>query len=103
MKILPWMGSAVSTEAAEQEKTDRGEGLYYEVPRPVKVRKETFGLLFYDTKESRLTFVRSGDLLQIRIFQHGRKMISAGVKPESRAKVKRLLDHLLEKRLIRES
>jgi len=34
------------------------------VPDWVRVRKEDFGLLFYDTRSTRLTFVRSGDALE---------------------------------------
>ncbi len=35
----------------------------YLVPEWVRVRSEDFGLLFYDTRSTRLTFVRSGDRL----------------------------------------
>jgi len=35
----------------------------YLVPDWVRVRREDFGLLFYDTRSTRLTFVRSGDRL----------------------------------------
>ena len=35
----------------------------YLVPDHVRVRQEDFGLLFYDTRSTRLTFVRSGDRL----------------------------------------
>ena len=35
----------------------------YLVPDWVRVRAEDFGLLFYDTRSTRLTFVRSGDAL----------------------------------------
>ena len=35
----------------------------YLVPDWVRVRRESFGLLFYDTRSARLTFVRSGDSL----------------------------------------
>ena len=35
----------------------------YLVPDWVRVRRESFGLLFYDTRSTRLTFVRSGDSL----------------------------------------
>ena len=38
-------------------------GREYLVPDWVRVRRESFGLLFYDTRSTRLTFVRSGDSL----------------------------------------
>jgi len=82
----------------------RGECLMddaaYAISRAVRVREEAFGLLFYDTGESRLTFVRSGELLQIKIQPDGSKTISADMTPQTRAKVRRLLDNLIKKRLI---
>jgi putative mycofactocin binding protein MftB len=86
------MGSAVSTEPA-----------IYAVSPPVRVRKEAFGLLFYNTEDSRLTFVKSGDLLQIRALPHGTKRLTARLEPETQTKVSKLLGHLLHKRLICES
>ena len=35
----------------------------YRVSDWVRVRRESFGLLFYDTRSTRLTFVRSGESL----------------------------------------
>jgi putative mycofactocin binding protein MftB len=97
------MGSAVSTETAASAKMNRQSGTRYAVPSPVRVRKESFGLLFYNTEDSRLTFVKSGDLLQIKALSHGSKTIASSPEPETSSKVKKLLDHLLQKRLIRES
>lgn len=77
--------------------------MYYAIPPPVRVRKEIFGLLFYSTEESRLTFVNSEDLLQIKTSALGEKIIFASVRPETRAKVKKLIDDLLTKRLICDS
>jgi hypothetical protein len=39
------------------------DGTGYLVPDWVRVRRESFGLLFYDTRSTRLTYVRSGDSL----------------------------------------
>jgi putative mycofactocin binding protein MftB len=89
LKILQWMVSAVSTEPAT-----------YTVSPSVRVRKEAFGLLFYNTEDSRLTFVRSGDILQIKTLPNGAKRIEAGLEPEAQTRVRKLLDHLFKKRLI---
>ena len=93
----------MSIEPFEQTKMELKESLSYEIPASVRVRKESFGLLFYDTEASRLTFVRSKDLLRVETLTNGKKRISAGVPPEAPAKVNKLLNHLLKKRLIRDS
>lgn len=93
----------MSTERAEHQRIEREEGLRYAVCAPVRVRKEAFGLLFYNTEESRLTFVKSGDLLRIETSALGGKIIFAGVRPETRSKVRKLIDDLLTKRLICDS
>jgi putative mycofactocin binding protein MftB len=69
----------------------------------VRVRKEAFGLLFYNKEESRLTFVKSGDLLNIKTLPGGEKTIEADLKPGTQMKVRKLLDHLIKKRLICEA
>jgi putative mycofactocin binding protein MftB len=97
------MVSAVSTELAISARMDRRDDKRYAVTPPVRVRKEAFGILFYNTEDSRLTFVKSGDLLQINALPHGVKAITASLEPETQSRVRKLLDHLLKKRLIRES
>jgi putative mycofactocin binding protein MftB len=83
------MESAVSTELA-----------IYTISPHVRVRKEAFGLLFYNTEDSRLTFVKSRDILQIEALPNGVKKIAAALEPATQVRVKKLLDHLLKKRLI---
>jgi len=97
------MVSAVSTEKAVCKKVNGRDGLYHPIASSVRVREEAFGLLFYNTEESRLTFVKSGDLLRIKTLSNGEKAIMAAVKPEAGIKARRLFDHLFQKRLIRES
>ena len=89
----------MSTDAARFMKRE----IRCAVPPPVRVRKEAFGLLFYNTQDSRLTFVKSRDLLQIETLPHGGKRIVASLGPASQMKVKRLLEHLLKKGLIGEA
>ena len=93
----------MSTEPAVNPRTDRRDDSRYAISPPVRVRKEDFGLLFYDTENSRLTFVKSGDLLQIKVLSHGAKGITVSMKPEAQLRVRKLLDQLLKKRLICES
>jgi putative mycofactocin binding protein MftB len=97
------MVSAVSTEAAVPTRMNRQDDSCYAISLPVRVRKEAFGLLFYNTEDSRLTFVKSGDLLRIISLPHEAKRITARLEPETQTRVRKLLDHLLKKRLICES
>jgi putative mycofactocin binding protein MftB len=94
------MVSAVSTEPAFYTRINRRDDLCYAISPAARVRKETFGLLFYNTEDSRLTFVKSGDILRIQTLPNGAKLIAADLKPETQARVRKLLDHLLKKRLI---
>jgi putative mycofactocin binding protein MftB len=73
------------------------------VPDHVRVRLEDFGLLFYDTRSTRLTFVRSGDRLEPPPFtgqcRELRFTVAAGaVGPEPA--LCRLLDDLAAKGLL---
>jgi putative mycofactocin binding protein MftB len=73
----------------------------YMVPEWVRVRPEDFGLLFYDTRSTRLTFVRSGDSLVPPSFTGPRRVLSvrAGAAPGGPA-LSRLLDDLVVKGLL---
>ncbi len=69
-----------------------------------RVRREEFGLLFYDLRGPKLLFVETGDLLAPELFETGRASADALVgrsKPE-RLRVERLLRSLADKGLIRE-
>jgi putative mycofactocin binding protein MftB len=86
---LRWTGSAVSTESS-----------IHTIPHSVRVRKEAFGLLFYNTEDSSLTFVKSGDTLEIEALPNGTKSIVAGRESKTQIRVKKLLALLSKKRLI---
>lgn len=81
----------------------RGAGTEYLVPDWVRVRRESFGLLFYDTRSTRLTYVRSGDVLDPPPFTGPRRTLtvtaSAGVSPA----LARALRDLVTKGLIVEA
>jgi putative mycofactocin binding protein MftB len=79
----------------------------YLVPDWVRVRQEDFGLLFYDTRSTRLTFVRSGDHLIPPPFTGVRRelRLSGAAGPAAsrgsvEAVLSRLLDGLVAKRLL---
>ena len=79
----------------------------YLVPDWVRVRQEDFGLLFYDSRSTRLTFVRSGDRLVPPPFTGERRELwfagatgpaVGGARPD--AALLRLLDGLAAKGLL---
>ncbi len=72
----------------------------YLVPVWVRVRQEDFGLLFYDTRSTRLTFVRSGDRLAPPPFTGARRelRVPRGARPDPA--LLRLLDGLVAKGLL---
>ncbi|OFW60037.1 MAG: mycofactocin system protein MftB [Actinobacteria bacterium RBG_16_64_13] len=73
----------------------------YLVPDWVRVRRESFGLLFYDTRSTRLTFVRSGLVLSPPPFTGPRRaLLVDAVTGSRRAALSRLLRSLVAKGLI---
>ena len=73
----------------------------YVVPDWVRVRGESFGLLFYDTRTTTLTFVRSGHCLVPPPFTGPRRLLRLGsVDEERRPVLSRLLQNLVAKGLI---
>jgi putative mycofactocin binding protein MftB len=81
-------------------------GCLYHLHPAVRGRNEGFGLLFYNTRDTKLTFVRCGDLLRIlpaaeaagmrRVEIHGKD------EPE-RDRARRVLEGLSRKGLIIET
>ena len=68
-----------------------------------RVRREEFGLLFYDLRGPKLLFVETGDLLEPEIFEAGTAAdaLADKSKPE-RLRVERLLRSLAQKGFILE-
>ncbi len=69
-----------------------------------RVRREEFGLLFYDLKGPKLLFVASGDLLEPEAFRAGSasaSALAASSRPE-RLRIERLLQTLAVKGFILE-
>ena len=72
----------------------------YLIPDWVRVRTESFGLLFYDTRSTRLTYVRSGESLAPPAFRGGRRTLTLSGSGRPTAAVSRLLDGLVAKGLL---
>jgi len=88
------MGSAASTEPLSTPR--------YIVSPSVRVRRESFGLLFYDTRSARLTYVASGEMLTPSASDPcgPRELAVAELAPSWEQAVARLLDELQAKGLI---
>ena len=72
----------------------------YLVPEWVRVRRESFGLLFYDTRSTRLTFVRSGDSLVAPPFTGLRRVLGVNPRDGASPALSRLLQDLIAKGLV---
>jgi putative mycofactocin binding protein MftB len=66
----------------------------------VRARKEGFGLLFYNSKDAKLTFVKSQGLLRIDPGPHGGHLLNTSGEAGAEGRVVRLLDALSRKGLI---
>jgi putative mycofactocin binding protein MftB len=82
-----------------------GDGLpptiTYLVPDWVRVRREDFGLVFYDSRSTRLTFVRSGDALVPPPFTGQRRALRVSPSENGRnPAVLRVLESLADRGLI---
>lgn len=74
---------------------------HYTVPRWVRVRREEFGLLFYDMRDTKLTFVRSGSSLAAPSFTGQDRRLGVQCESERRERaVGRLLEKLEAKGLV---
>lgn len=82
--------------------TELRSRLKYVVPPTVRVRREAFGLLFYDTRSTNLTFVRSGDrLVPLQVSASGERELRVIEPPTSHDDaVGRLLETLRAKGLV---
>ena len=76
----------------------------YHLSAGVRARREDFGLLLYSSKEGKLTFVKSGDLLEV-INDHdgGCRLVVNGTDDGPRAKAKHLFHALRKQGLIDEA
>lgn len=97
------MVSAVFTDSRSSAGKSLRESHKYMVSPHVRVRKEEFGLLFYNTQNAKLTFVRSGDLFRVKNLPKGGKRISADYEAAGTRSLNKILDNLVNKGLIFEA
>lgn len=93
----------VFTDSNFSNEKDLQKSRGYMVSPHVRVRKEEFGLLFYNTQNAKLTFVKSEDLLKIQNLPKRQKMIAAANEATNRRRSKKILDELVNKGLIFEA
>ena len=69
-----------------------------------RVRREGFGLLFYDIRGPRLLFAETGDLLPVDFFAtvRGRDELPEGVTDREQAVLGKFVTQLLHKGFLRE-
>ncbi len=95
------MAFVVSIDAGISMNSNQLAGICYLLQRGVRARKEEFGILFYDSRDTKLTFVRSGRHLDLATSSNGARMLVLGLRTgETTEKIKSLLNRLLEKGLI---
>ncbi len=76
----------------------------YALDPACRVRKESFGLLFYDLRGPKLLFAETGDLLSPEFFREGGVIADAlaGSTAAIRLSIERLLKSLVAKGFLRE-
>lgn len=69
-----------------------------------RVRREGFGLLFYDARGPRLLFAETGDLLPVEFFStpRGRDEFPEGVSEKQKTVLRKFMSQLLQKGFLRE-
>jgi putative mycofactocin binding protein MftB len=87
-----------------RDRLDYMDNLSYHLHPLVRGRNESFGLLFYNTRDTKLTFVRCGNLLRIGPAAGGISMLEFHCGREAeRGMVRRVLQGLTQKGLIVET
>jgi putative mycofactocin binding protein MftB len=69
-----------------------------------RVRREGFGLLFYDLRGPRLLFAETGDLIPVDFFAsaRGRDEVPQGLSERQKTVLQKFIAQLLEKGFLRE-
>ena len=71
--------------------------VYYALAPGIRARREEFGLLFYNSRDTKLTFVKSGDIFEVSPDREGRVCLALATETDRPA---HLLHILKEKGLI---
>jgi putative mycofactocin binding protein MftB len=76
----------------------------YRLSPGVRARRERFGLLFYNSRDTKLTFVKSGEFFDVAPDSEcDFRLTVCRDNSEGEGKIKRLLEALLKKGLIVET
>ncbi|MCL6557235.1 MAG: mycofactocin biosynthesis chaperone MftB [Firmicutes bacterium] len=80
------------------------EKFLYRLAPGVTVRKESFGLLFYNAKDTNLTFINSGDLIEPESFDQERELLEFTDRcaSENSKKIDYVLKELVKRGLLLE-
>jgi len=77
------------------------ESRHYQLAPGIRVRQESFGLLFYNSQSTKLTFIESGSLISAQLLDKGGADEEyLGRDPESNQKIQGLLARLAERGLL---
>ena len=77
---------------------------HYHLAPGIRARREGFGLLFYNSKDTNLTFVRSGELLNVEVVPENQTMLIPNCNNgKGKEKIVRLINVLMEKGLVVEA
>lgn len=75
--------------------------LFYELAPGVSVRKESFGLLFYNAKDTNLTFVNSGEFIDSEDLREGRPEVEFYRWGErANVRIKKILAQIVDRGLV---
>ncbi|MEL7563608.1 MAG: mycofactocin biosynthesis chaperone MftB [Dehalobacterium sp.] len=75
--------------------------IYYRLSPDTKVREESFGLLFYNTKNTNLTFIESGRLISIEnLEKESPESDYLGQDEATNQKIKSILEKLVKRGLL---
>ncbi|ATW24923.1 mycofactocin biosynthesis chaperone MftB [Candidatus Formimonas warabiya] len=76
--------------------------IYYQLSPDIKVRQESFGLLFYNTRNTNLTFIKSGSLIRVETLEkESPDSDYLDRDGETNQKIQGILHHLVKRGLLR--
>lgn len=97
--VSPWESTKRN---ADEQQPDAAEKDYYPLSPGVRARREGFGLLFYNSRDAKLTFVKSGTLLDVSVDSKKNCRLTAICEATDKERTLRLLKALANKGLIDE-
>ena len=79
------------------------EEISYRLRPGVRVRRESFGLLFYNTRDAKLTFVKSGSLFEISVDPERNFSLTTTREEALKERTRKVITGLTKKGLILET